>query len=104
LGSGLGNEETALAQFGAQGEHDVEHDADAGDALGRKVAAGLVGIDDAVGVGQRVAGRWWSVISVAMPCCWARATPSRLAMPLSTVMIRSGDCSAATSTISGDRP
>jgi hypothetical protein len=45
----------ALAQFGAQGEHDVEHHADAGDALGREIAAGLVGIDDALGVGQGVA-------------------------------------------------
>ncbi len=46
-------EVAAFPQFGAQGEHHVEHDADAGDALRGKVAARLVGVHDAVGVGQR---------------------------------------------------
>ena len=64
----------------------------------------LVGIDDAVGLGQRSPGRWWSVISVAMPSSLRAGDASRLAMPLSTVMIRSGDRCAATSTISGDKP
>ena len=52
VGFGLVGEEAALAQFGAQGEHDVEHDADAGDALGREVAARLVRVHDAVGLRQ----------------------------------------------------
>jgi hypothetical protein len=38
--------------------------------------------------GSSSPGRWWSVISVAMPSSRARATPSTLAMPLSTVTIR----------------
>jgi hypothetical protein len=54
--------------------------------------------------GSSSPGRWWSVISVAMPSCRARATPSTLAMPLSTVTIRSGFFVAASSTMSGDRP
>ncbi len=57
MGSGALGEEAALAQFGAQREQHVEHDADAGDAFRREGAAGLVGIDDAVGVGQRRAGQ-----------------------------------------------
>jgi hypothetical protein len=42
-------EPAAFAQFGAQREHDVEHDADAGDALLGKSQPGWLGIDDAVG-------------------------------------------------------
>jgi hypothetical protein len=54
LGSGV-RQKATLAQFGTQGEHDVEHDADTGDALGREIAARLIGIDDAIRLGQRFA-------------------------------------------------
>ena len=49
-------------------------------------------------------GRWWSVTSTDMPSSFARATPSTLAMPLSTVISMSGSACAARSTISGVRP
>ena len=42
----------ALAQFGAQRQQHVEHHADAGDGLALERAAGLVRVDDHVGVGQ----------------------------------------------------
>ncbi len=42
----LAREPSTLAQLGAQGKHHVEHHADAREALARKRAAGLVGIDD----------------------------------------------------------
>jgi hypothetical protein len=45
----------ACAQFGTQGQHDVEHHAAAGDGLARKGAARLVRIDDHIGRRQRVA-------------------------------------------------
>ena len=54
--------------------------------------------------GSASPGRWWSVIRVAMPRRRASATPSRLAMPLSTVISKSGLAAAARRTISGERP
>ena len=48
-------EGAAPAQFRAQRQHDVEHDAATGDRLAREGAAGLVRIDDDVGRRQRVA-------------------------------------------------
>ena len=45
------------AQLGAQREHDVENHAAPGQRLAGKRAAGLVGIDDDVGIGQRVGGQ-----------------------------------------------
>jgi len=54
--------------------------------------------------GSSSPGRWWSVMSVPMPSRFASATPSTLAMPLSTVMIRSARRSAARRTTSGVRP
>jgi len=44
-----------LPQFGAQGKHDVEHDADPGQILGGEFAAGLIGVDDAIGGGKALA-------------------------------------------------
>ena len=41
-----------LTQFSAQGEHDVEDDADTGDALTRKFAARLIGINYGLGSGE----------------------------------------------------
>ena len=55
VGFGLAFEGAALAQLGAQREHGVEHDADAGQRLAGEVAAGLVGVHDHVGLGQFVA-------------------------------------------------
>ena len=57
VGFGALSKIAALAQFGAQGKHDVEHDADAGDAFGGEVAARLIGIDDAISGGQGFAGQ-----------------------------------------------
>ena len=66
----LGVETSRVAQFGAQGEHDVEHHADAGDALDGKPQPGWLGLTMHSAAGSVSPGRWWSVISVAMPCCW----------------------------------
>jgi hypothetical protein len=90
LGFAAAAEPAALAQFGAQREHDVEHDADAGEALAREAQPGWLGFTMQSASGSSSPGRWWSVISVAMPSSRARATPSTLAMPLSTVTMRSG--------------
>ena len=52
-------------------------------------------------------GRWWSVMTTPMPAALAVATPSTLAMPLSTVMMMSGlllRWVTARSTTAGDRP
>ncbi len=55
LGSALVFECVSISQFGPQRQHHVEHHAHAGDRLGREAAARLVRVDDALGVGQRVA-------------------------------------------------
>ena len=39
----------SLTQLGAQGQHQIEHDADAGEVFARKAAARLVRVDDAFG-------------------------------------------------------
>jgi hypothetical protein len=49
-------EHGARAQLGAQPEHKVEHHPDAGQALTRESAARLIGVDDATGPRQLVAG------------------------------------------------
>ena len=56
-----------VSELRPQRQHHVEHDAHAGERLGRETAARLVGVDDARGGGSSPPGRWWSVISVAMP-------------------------------------
>src|SRR5687767_8976061 len=48
-------ERAASAEFGPEGEHEVEHHADAGEMLAWKPATRLVGIDDAGGGGQAFA-------------------------------------------------
>ena len=53
----LSLERASSPQFRAQGQHDVEHDPDAGQRLGGKAAARLVGVDDAGGLGQLCAGQ-----------------------------------------------
>jgi len=72
--------------------------------LDAKPQPGWFGLTMHAARGSSAPGRWWSVISVAMPSALARATPSTLAMPLSTVMRRSGWRPAAMSTSSGVRP
>ena len=57
IGFGFFSVSPAMAQLGAQRQHQVEHHADAGEALAREFAARLVGVDDAPGVGQGVAGQ-----------------------------------------------
>ena len=47
----------APAQLNAQRKHQVEHDANARQVLARETAPRLIGIDDAPGVRQRVAGQ-----------------------------------------------
>ena len=84
-------EHAALAQLGAQRQQHVEHHADAGDGLALEAAAGLVGVDDDVGVGQHDARRPARAGGGRSPAPAGRAraraaTPSRLAMPLSTVI------------------
>ncbi|CPP58913.1 Uncharacterised protein [Bordetella pertussis] len=52
-------------------------------------------------------GKWWSVMTTPMPAALAAATPSTLAMPLSTVMMMSGlprRWRQASSTTAGERP
>ena len=75
-------------------------------ALLGKSQPGWFGLTMQVACGRVSPGKWWSVISVAMPSSFARATPSLLAMPLSTVITRSGRRAsrAARSTISGVSP
>src|SRR5207302_10818220 len=48
---------SALAELGPQGKHHVEHHADAREALARKRAAGLIGIDDGSGARQLRTGQ-----------------------------------------------
>jgi hypothetical protein len=52
-----GVEHAAAAQFGAQGQQHVEHDAHAGQVLAREAAGGLVRIHDHARARQRVAGQ-----------------------------------------------
>ena len=53
LGLGAVGKAAALAQLGAQRQQHIKHDADAGDGLAGKVAAGLVGVNDHIGRGQQ---------------------------------------------------
>ena len=46
-----------LSEPGSQGEHQIEHDAHAGEVLARKAAARLVGIDDGGSARQCVPGQ-----------------------------------------------
>jgi hypothetical protein len=48
----VGGEPAPFAQFAAQGQHDIKHNADSRHALAREITARLVRIDDAVGVGE----------------------------------------------------
>ena len=94
-----------LAPPGAQRAEDIEHHADPGEALAREAVPPAVGIDDGVGRGQLRAGQ--VVIGdqdIDAELFRARATPSKLEMPLSTVTSRRGRCPCATSTISGVSP
>ena len=105
LGLAGGVEHAALAQFGAQRQQHVEHHADAGDGFALEGAAGLVRVDDDVGqTGSSAAGRWWSVTSTCRPSARASATPSMLAMPLSTVISTSAPLSLTRFAIGGVRP
>jgi hypothetical protein len=54
--------------------------------------------------GSVLPGKWWSVTSTCIPRALATATPSWLAMPLSTVTMRSGLRWRASSTTGGVRP
>ncbi len=65
---------------------------------------GWLGFTISAGAGSVAAGRWWSVMSTSMPCAAAAATPSWLAMPLSTVTMSRGAIAAACVTISGVSP
>ncbi|MDT4828910.1 hypothetical protein FQZ97_623150 [compost metagenome] len=49
-------------------------------------------------------GRWWSVTSTCRPRALAAATPSTLAMPLSTVISMSAPALATRSAMGGVRP
>jgi len=65
---------------------------------------GWFGLTIARAAGSASPGRWWSVTSTSMPRAFAASTPATLAIPLSTVISRSGLRAAASSTISGVRP
>jgi hypothetical protein len=67
----------------------VEHHAHPGDGFARERAARLVGVDDGVGLRQFGAGQVVVGDQHRRPSALAWATPSTLAMPLSTVMSRS---------------
>ncbi len=97
-------ERAGFAQVCAQGDQHVEHDADAGDVLRRERAAGLVGIDDDRGLGKRGARQVMIGDQHVDGAAAAAATPSMLAMPLSTVTMSCGSCAAASATISGVSP
>ena len=108
---GLLGEGATRPQLAPQRQQHIEDHAHAGQGLAGKGAAGLVGVDEGIGLGSCTrpstrAGRWWSVTRTCRP--WARAcsTPARLAMPLSTVTSSSGrlGCASARSTMAGVRP
>jgi hypothetical protein len=50
------------------------------------VQPGWLGLTMASAAGSSGPGRWWSVTSTCRPSALASATPSTLAMPLSTVI------------------
>ena len=52
VGFGMVGKIASFPQFCPQGEHDVEHDANPGNTFGGKGAAGLVGINNTIGIGQ----------------------------------------------------
>ena len=51
-----------------------------------------------------IAGKWWSVTSTKRPSARAFATPSKLAMPLSTVINTSAPLAFTRSAIGAVRP
>ncbi len=73
-------------------------------ALLSKPQAGWLGFTITSASGSAGPGRWWSVTSTARPSALAVATPSTLAMPLSTVISNSAPLAATRSAIGGVRP
>ena len=53
IGPALAFERATLAQLGAQRQHQIEHDTDAGQILARKAAARLIRVNDAPGIRER---------------------------------------------------
>jgi len=69
-----------------------------------KPQPGWLGLTMPSAGGSAPPGRWWSVTSTCRPSALARATPSTLAMPLSTVISSSAPRAATRSAIGGVRP
>jgi hypothetical protein len=68
------------------------------------VQPGWLGLTMTLAAGSCGPGRWWSVTSTCRPSALAVATPSTLAMPLSTVISSSAPLAFTRWAIGGVRP
>ena len=92
----LARERAAAAQLGAQREQHVNITPTPARCLLGNAQPGWFGLTIARAAGGSASpGRWWSVTSTSMPRAFAASTPVTLAIPLSTVISRSGLRAAA---------